>query len=344
VRSDGCLPSVSAVVLAFGPEPHLIRCVRALLSSVEAGVSVLVVDNGCTTGAVRRLSRMVGVEVLAPGRNTGFAGGCNLAAQHSQAEFLVFVNSDAVVEPGAVASLVSVLWDRRVGIASGSLRLIERPQVINSAGNPVHFLGLSWAGGLGEPATAHSTQRPVASATGALMALRRETWEALEGFFEPLFAYCEDTELSLRCWQRGWSVEFAPTAVALHAYEFHRNPMKMYLLERNRLLVVLTLYSRRTLCLVALPLVCLEVAILAVSVKQGWWRQKIKGWWWIAVHAPTVRSRRTKVQRARSQPDRTLVTLLSGSFTPAPQTGFTPPRALELASSTYWVAMRRWVR
>jgi GT2 family glycosyltransferase len=342
-RPDGPA-EVSAVVLAFGAEPLLGECVHALLGSRGVRVEVVVVDNGCTTDAVAGLGGMPGVRVVSPPANTGFAGGCNLGAQHASGDVLVLVNSDAVVEPEAVAALVRVLGRDGVGVASGSLRLRDRPELMNSAGNPVHFLGLSWAGGLGEPASAYAEGREVASATGAVMALRRGTWDALGGFFEPMFAYCEDLELSLRCWQRGWSVEFVPDAVALHAYEFHRNELKMYLLERNRLLVLLTLYEARTLALVAAPLLALEVAVLAVAVRQGWWRQKLRGWWWLLVHAGAVRRRRAEVQATRSRPDRELARLLTGSFSPGEDTGFLAPAPLALASSWYWLLARRLIR
>ena len=334
---------VSVVVLAFGAEPLLARCVQAILRSEGVRVDIVVVDNGCTSDAVLGLDGLPGVRVLTPSGNTGFAGGCNLGATSASGAALVFVNSDAIVEPQTVSALTSKLADPDVGIASGNLRLIDRPDLMNSAGNPVHFLGLSWAGGLGEPATSHAVSRPLASATGALMALRRQTWEALGGFYEPMFAYCEDTELSLRCWQRGWSVEYVPEAVALHAYEFHRSPLKMYLLERNRLVLIMTVYARRTLWLLALPLVGLELAVLVVSVRQGWWREKASGWWWLAVNFGTLRRRRRQVQTTRTRSDALFVPLLTDSFTPGPDAGFSAPPSLSTVSGWYWAGVRRWI-
>jgi GT2 family glycosyltransferase len=281
------------------------------------------------------------VVVVRPGANTGFAGGCNLGARHATGDVLALVNSDALVEAGALAALAHTLTDPRVGIASGSLRLLDRPDTMNSAGNPVHFLGLSWAGGLGEPAAAHAVGGPVASATGAVLALRRQTWEALGGFFEPMFAYCEDMELSLRCWQRGWSVRYVPEAVALHAYEFHRNPLKLHLLERNRLVVLLTLYEARTLRLVLGPLLALELAVLAVALRQGWGGAKLRGWWWLATHARVLHRRRREVQAARSRPDRDVLRLLTGSFSPGGETGLASPPLLAAVSQRYWRFVRR---
>jgi GT2 family glycosyltransferase len=337
-------PLVSVVVLAFGEEPLLGRCVEAALASEGARVEVVVVDNGCLGDAVARLPDSPAVEVIRPGENTGFAGGCNLAARRSRGEVVALVNSDALLEPAALAALARTLEDEDVGIATGSLRLLDRPGVMNSAGNPVHFLGLSWAGGLGEPASSHLDARAVASASGAVMALRRETWEALGGFFEPMFAYCEDMELSLRCWLSGREVRYVPDAVALHAYEFHRNPRKLYLLERNRLMVVLTLYGGRLLWLVAGPLVALELAVLLVALKQGWARQKLAGWWWLVRHASLVRRRRHAVQLARRRPDAVLAALLTGAFEPGVETGFAVPPSLARMSELYWRLARRWIR
>ena len=49
-------PIVSAVVLAYGAEPWLEKSVHALLGSAGVAVEVVLVDNGCTDGAVGRLA------------------------------------------------------------------------------------------------------------------------------------------------------------------------------------------------------------------------------------------------------------------------------------------------
>lgn len=337
---DGAVPTVSVVVLAYGPEPLLGECVHAVLASTGVAVDVVLVDNGCTTDAVELLDGTPGVTVVRPEENTGFAGGCNLGSRHASGELIGFVNGDAVVEHDAMAALVEALRDDSVAIASGSLRLHERPDVINSVGNPVHYLGLSWAGGLGDPASAHESPQDITSATGAVMMLRRPTWDALGGFCEPMFAYCEDSELSLRAWQRGWRVVYVPDAVALHRYEFSRNDLKFYLLERNRLLMLLTLYQRRTLLLVLGPLLALELAVLLVAARQGWWRQKVRGWVWLWRNRALVRARRREVQAARTVPDRDLTRLLTAEFDPGADSGIAHVPALSALSRGYWRAVR----
>jgi GT2 family glycosyltransferase len=330
---------VTAVVLAWGDEPVLEEAVHAALASEGVAVDVVLVDNGCTSDAVTRLAAVPGVTVVEPGRNLGFAGGCNLGAARATGDVLAFVNGDAVVRPGALAALAAAL-DDTVGLATASLRLHGDEDVMNSAGNPVHYLGLSWAGGLGRPATAYAAPADVASASGAATACRTERFEALGGFYEPMFAYCEDTELSLRCWQQGWRVVYVPDAVVSHRYEFSRNPRKLYLVERNRLLLVLTLWSGRLLGLVAIPLLALEVAVLAMAVRGGWARQKVAGWWWLLRNASLVRERRREVQAARTVPDVGFAHLLTGDVEPGvPE--LAAPAVLRRVSRVYWSVVRR---
>jgi GT2 family glycosyltransferase len=315
--------------------------VEAVLASSGVEVEVVLVDNGCTTDAVERLRGRDRVYVLDPGKNTGFAGGCNLGARHASGEYLAFINGDAVVAPRALAALVRSLADSTVGLASGSLRLYDDPELMNSAGNPVHYTGLSWAGGLGEPATVYGQEREIASATGAATAVRADRFAELGGFCEELFAYCEDTELSLRVWQRGWRVVYVPDAVVRHRYEFSRNERKFYLLERNRLFVLATLFERRTLVLVAPAVLALELAIFAVALRQGWVRHKVAGWAWLWSHRHDVARRRAAVQATRRVPDRDLAHLLTGDFTAGASTGFAAPAPLRAGSRWYWAVVSR---
>ena len=116
------------------------------------------------------------------------------------------------------------------------------------------------------------------AASGTGMAVRREVWTALGGFAEEYFAYLEDTELSLRCWQRGLRVVYVPGARVVHRYDFSRNPGKWYLLERNRLILVLTAFEPRTVALLLPALLGVEAGMLAVSLRAGWGREKVGGW------------------------------------------------------------------
>ncbi len=334
------MTAVGVVMLAYGAEPVLVDAVDAVLASRGVLVDVVVVDNGCTTDLVA-LEQRAGVRILRPGTNTGFAGGCHLGAAATTAEVLAFVNSDAVVAPGALAELAGAARRPGVGLVSGSIRLADSPELMNSAGNPVHVLGLSWAGGLGEPAARHAVGTEVASASGAALAVRREVWDALGGFTREFFAYQEDCDLSLRCWQRGLQVRYVPEAVVAHHYEFSRNPLKFYLLERNRLAMLLTVYGGRLLVLLLPPLLALEAAMLVVAARQGWLTQKLRGYGWLVANRGWLRRRRREVQAARVVGDRDLAHRLTVVFDPVALALPAGAGVLNALMGGYWRLVRR---
>jgi GT2 family glycosyltransferase len=332
---------VTAVVLAYGDEPWLVAAVQAVVASTGVSIDAVVVDNGAAAEAIDKVKGLDRVRVLTPVANTGFAGGCGLGAAEAVGQYLAFINSDAIVSPEALARLTEVAAEPGVGLAMGSIRLADTPELMNSAGNPVHISGLCWAGGFKEPASSHAERRPVTSGSGCCFVIRRELWERLGGFAPEYFAYHEDTELSMRLWQRGLSVEFVPDAVVLHHYEFSRNKNKLYLLERNRQIFVLTTFDFRSLLVLAPILAMTELLMLAAAVAGGWGGSKLRGWRWIWQHRRWIAQRRALIQSERVMPDAAVLGRLTARIDPA---NFAAPPGLSVLNvimSSYWSVARR---
>jgi GT2 family glycosyltransferase len=335
------LPRVSAIVLAWKAEPLLRRSVESLLTSAKVEMEVVVVDNGCTTDDVEVLGRLPGVIVVGDGNNIGFSGGCNLGVAASSGEYVALVNGDAIVEPTTLARLVEELDQPDIGIAAGAIRLADEPELLNSRGNEVHVLGVSWIGGFRERET-RSEPTDTPGAMGACLVVRRAHWDRMGGFDDHYFAYHEDADLSIRTWRVGLRVVNVPDAVALHRYEFSRNSFKYYLVERNRLMFVATLWGRRSLWLLAPPLIALEVVMLLLAIKEGWLRDKLRGYGWLWRHRGHLRQRRRMLQAERTVPDREWMRILVDRFnTPL----ISPPGVgvLNALMAAYWRVVRRWV-
>ncbi|MEV0732446.1 MULTISPECIES: glycosyltransferase family 2 protein [Polymorphospora] len=338
----GGLPRVSAIVLAWKAEPLLRRSVESLLASAKVDVEVVLVDNGCTTDDVTVLAELPGVVVVGEGENLGFSAGCNLGVSASSGDYVALVNGDAIVEPTTLARLVEELVTRPdVGIAAGAVRLADEPELLNSSGNEVHVLGVSWIGGFRQRET-RSEPTETAGAMGACLVTSRAHWDRLGGFDHHYFAYHEDADLSIRTWRVGLRVVNVPDAVALHRYEFSRNSFKYYLVERNRLMFVSTLWSGRALFLLGGPFLALELVMLLLATKEGWLRDKLKGYRWLWQHRRHLRTRRRMLQTERTVPDREWMRVLTDRFdTPL----ISPPGVgvLNAAMSAYWRLVRRWI-
>src|SRR5690606_16012437 len=117
-----------------------------------------------------------------------------------------------------------------------------------------------------------------------------------------------------------------------------------YLVERNRLMFVLTLWGPRALLLLAPPLLALEIGMLLLALGQGWSAQKMAGWRWLWRHRREVAARRRVVRAAVTVPDRTWMRVLADTLdTPL----VTVPRVvrdpLNVAMRLYWAVVARLV-
>jgi GT2 family glycosyltransferase len=277
---------------------------------------VIVVDNGGSDAEIVAAEGRERVRLLEPRENLGFAGGCNFGAAEATSDVLVFLNPDTVVGPGALRQLARTLEDPAIGIAMARLCLLDRPELLNSGGTVLHVSGLAWAGRFGERAESIRSLEDVAAASGAALAIRRETFHALGGFTDELFMYQEDVELSWRAHLAGLRVVVDPGADVFHEYEFGRHPSKIALLERNRLIFVLTSYSLRLLLLVGPLLVLVELAMLLLSARRRWFRGKLGGWWWCLRHMRWLARHRRETKRLRRVPDRDVARFLTPLLDP----------------------------
>ena len=200
-----------------------------------------------------------------------------------------------------------------------------------------HTAGINMAGQV-------YAQTPTPIATATTPALTRRHWDLLGGFGEDYFAYLEDMDLCWRTHQLGLPVAVLGDAVAWHHYEYGRTGHKRYLLERNRLLFLLTNHEAGTLAALALPLVALEGAMLVLAVAQGWAGQKVRGWGWLLRHPGRIARRRRLVQAARRVPDADLFDLMTTRFSAEQEEMPAAGRLLEAVLQGYWAIARRTLR
>jgi GT2 family glycosyltransferase len=331
----------SIVIVAFESGPALTRCLHSLQLEINGEAEVIVVDNGDNGPEIAEARSSSFARVVIPGENLGFAGGCNLGARHATGATLVFLNPDTVVAPGAIGALVAGLEDPAVGITTARLRLLDRPELLNSAGNVLHVTGLAWAGRYGEPAERVTEEEEVAYPTGAAMAMRARVFWELGGFTEELFMYQEDLELAWRARLRGLRIVLVPNADVYHEYDYGRNPTKYYFLERNRLVFLLSAYSGRLLILLSPVLISTELAMLGLALKDRWARDKLAGWGWCLRRAGWLRRRRHMTQTLRRLPDRELARYLTSVVDPAMIDVPGIARVMNPLLERYWSLVRR---
>jgi GT2 family glycosyltransferase len=303
---------VTAIIVAYSGEPEALRdAVVSLQSQTQPPAELLVVDNspGGVLGDALAAWELP-VRIVHTGSNLGYVGGCNMAATEATQPWLFFLNPDAVAAPDCLERLLEAA-DERTAVA-GAQVLLPDGERVNAGDNPVHLSGLSWSGRYLEPRE-DGPPREVACVSGAALLQRAEVFHELGGYCPAFFLYVDDTDMSWRARMAGWKVVFVPRATVRHDYEFDKGPNKWHYLERNRLWMVLSNYSRPSLVLLGPLLVLTELGVAVQAWRDGWLRQKVTGWRSTLRSRREVLSWRRRVQQLRRVDDGVLIRQMRGT-------------------------------
>jgi len=331
-------PSLSVLIVAWNSREELARTLPALLPELAEDDELIVVDNASDDGTAEAvLAQAPRTKIVRMGRNAGFAAACNAGAQEASGDLLVVLNPDAAPLPG-FGEAIRRPWLEGRGWAAWQALVAEAGGTeINSAGNPVHFTGIVWAGGHGRPIAEAPPAGEVIALSGACLAIPLRTWRELGGFRAGFFLYYEDVDLSLRLRLRGDTLGMEPAAVVAHDYEFGAREHKWRWLERNRLAFLIRDYPAPLLALLAPALLGTELAILWVAASGGWGRQKLRANLEVLTWLPRLLVERRRIQRARAVSSAEFASWL----TPDLESPFIAPAARSLPAR---LALRGYLR
>ncbi len=294
-------PTLSVLIISWNSREELSRTLPAAIAELDEGDELIVVDNNSSDGSADLVRSLApSARLVASGHNAGFAAACNEGARKAGGDLLVILNPDAAPMPGWGRAIRGPWEEERGWVAWQALVADHGGERINSAGNPVHFTGIVWAGGHGRPIEEAPQAGEVTYLSGACLAIPLATWEAAGGFPERFFLYHEDVDLCLRLRLAGGVLGIEPAAVVDHEYEFGAREHKWRWLERNRWAFLIRVYPTPLLILISPALIATELALIPVSVAAGWGRQKLEAILEVLAWLPRLLRERREIQATRS--------------------------------------------
>ena len=253
-------PQISVVVVNWNRREYLRACLESLARQTSADFEVIVVDNGSTDGSAEMVERdwvpraELRVRLLRNAENRGFCAANNQGFAAARGQYVALLNNDAEAEPGFLAALREV-FDRgeRIGMAAAKILVHEDPQRIDKAGHLIYPDGQNRGRGTGELDLGQYDQvEECLWPDGCAAMYRKRMLDQIGGFDEDFFMFGDDAELGLRARIAGWQCLYTPAAVVRHHRGGSLSPAstrRLYLIERNRVLLAVKLFPWRLLWL-----------------------------------------------------------------------------------------------
>jgi GT2 family glycosyltransferase len=227
-------PQLTVIVITRNSLPALVDCLTSLPGAVgNLYHELLIVDNASTDESLTQAQRLApSARIIKNDHNVGFADACNRGAEAARGEYLLFLNPDVILDPGAVAALVAeARTNPGAGLISGRLRNPDGSfqatcRRFPTIGNMIFSRGSVLSRLLGRADSdsgrytlgdfAQTTEVPAVAATFVL--IRGDLFDELGRFDTRFFMYMEDTDLSLRLHQHGRVNLFVPAAGGIHRW------------------------------------------------------------------------------------------------------------------------------
>ncbi|WP_055105988.1 glycosyltransferase family 2 protein [Paenibacillus ihumii] len=243
---------LSIIIVSYNTCRLTLDCLQSVFDSRTAyQYEVFVVDNASADDSVEAISRdFPQVILIANEENTGFARANNQAMEAANGRYVLLLNSDTIIQPDTLQTMVS-LMDERPDLGAAGCKIILPDGSLDKAcrrGFPTPSASFYYAFGFSRlfPNTPRFNQYqlgyldpneayPVDCLMGAFMLVRREVIQQIGGLDETFFMYGEDVDWCYRIKEAGWGIQYEPATYIVHykgassrrkpfkiIYEFHR--------------------------------------------------------------------------------------------------------------------------
>src|SRR5256714_12409007 len=223
--------AVGVVIVSYDVRDLLAGCLTSLREQ-GPGLELIVVDNASSDGSAEMvLTNFPDVMVIRNRENRGFGAAANQGIAATSAPYVLSLNPDTVLRPGAIDGMAGYLDQHpRVGAVSpkilrpdGSLDLAARRSFPTPT---VALLRLSLLSRLFPKsrrlARYNLTDRSpdvaqeIDAGTGACLLFRRAALTQVGVYDDAFFMYGEDLDLCFRLKEAGWKVMYWPASVIVH--------------------------------------------------------------------------------------------------------------------------------
>tara|TARA_B100000029_G_scaffold51848_1_gene47156 strand:- start:2654 stop:3664 length:1011 start_codon:yes stop_codon:yes gene_type:complete len=290
---------LSIIIPHLKGKKNLNECIQSI--NTEINHEIIVIDNNSIDDSIHYIKEQYpNVKVIHSNINLGYAGGCNLGAQHAIGDYLFFLNDDTVLENQSIEILLNTIQKNK-NISS------VQPKILNyynknyfdyagASGGYIDYLGYPFSRGrifstIEKDKNQYDDKKKIFWASGTAFITKKNIFNQIGGFDALLFAHMEEIDYHWKCHLNNYELYVEPKAVIYHkggqtlqygsykkTYLNHRNSMILFL-TNNQKLSFITICKRIVLEKLALIYYMSTInfkSALAVMMANLWWMINIK--------------------------------------------------------------------
>ncbi|MHA1540076.1 MAG: glycosyltransferase family 2 protein [Alphaproteobacteria bacterium] len=215
--------TLDIIIVNWNAGAQLRRCLDSIVNTDRTGFklnNVILIDNASTDGSLQKIDKLsLPLKIIKNKENLGFAKACNIAAQKSTADSLLFLNPDTVLFKTSLAMPLKIFEEQNAGILG--IQLVDsdgKMQYASYSEFPTFWRLLGCIIGAHKIALPRATHsRIVDQVMGAFFLTKRSIFEELNGFDERFFMYFEEVDFCYRASQLGYQTYYLAEYAAFHA-------------------------------------------------------------------------------------------------------------------------------
>lgn len=227
------MAKVTLVQIVYNAKKYIPKSVASMVNQTYKDIEVVCVINGNEDGSKEYIEEhFPQVTIIDPGENLRFVKGCNLVFEkYTDTEFFQLVNNDLWLEPDYVEKMIAAFDDPLVAATQG--KIYQYDFDTNQKSRRLDTTGIIYGkSGAGRSRGQHELdegqydqQKQLLVVDGAAPMFRRSALEKIKyqrpdgtnEYFDVDFdMYWDDSDISMRLINVGYSCKFVPEAVAYH--------------------------------------------------------------------------------------------------------------------------------
>ncbi|MDI6804242.1 MAG: glycosyltransferase family 2 protein [Bacteroidota bacterium] len=247
--------NLSYIIITYNSADFIGNCLNSIArqQSNEITSEVILIDNASKDLTVEIVRKKFPQVILRENReNVGFAVAVNQAFSLSKGEHVLLLNPDTILNDNFINQLFSFV-NRTPDASIIGVKIVDE----NNRHHPSTWKKVSFLTLLAEMLLPYSTsinlvtenpntQAQVENVSGACMYIRRDVFEAMNGFDERFFLYYEEIDFCRRANKSGYKVYYNPYIEVVHfAAKSSSNDRESFFfnLYHNKILFIRKHYS-----------------------------------------------------------------------------------------------------